>query len=284
MQLANVRFGNDARLAMVGADDAFFALDGWMSLDEFLHDPQPPAKKYEILQKAAERRRRLLSDAVVLLPAVAHPGKIVCIGLNYRQHAQETGAAIPRIPVVFSKFSDAVAAHRQTVPIPRMTRQFDYEAELAIVMGEEADAISEGRALGAVFGYCNANDFSARDLQHTTSQWLLGKTGRAMAPLGPYVRTADTVMDPNHLRIRTWRGGELVQDSNMRDMIFSCAEIIAYASRHFVLEPDDVILTGTPSGVIMGQPEGERRWLQPGECMRVGIEGLGELENPLIAG
>ena len=282
MQLANVRVGDAVRLAEVG-DDGVLLLEGWGSLDDFLNDPAPLAVKQERLRQAVERGQRQSGNTVAMLSPVLRPGKIICIGLNYRRHAEETGSAIPTVPVVFSKFSDSVAAHCDLVRIPRKTQEFDYEAELAIIIGARTEAISESRALEAVLGYCNANDFSARDLQHRTSQWLLGKTGPGMAPLGPFARTADTIADPNALSIRTWRNGSLVQDSNTSDMIFSCAEIIAYLSWHFPLQPGDVILTGTPEGVILGQPEGERRWLQSGDRLTVGIEGLGELENTVTA-
>jgi 2-keto-4-pentenoate hydratase/2-oxohepta-3-ene-1,7-dioic acid hydratase in catechol pathway len=215
-------------------------------------------------------------------PAVPHPGKIVCVGLNYRRHAEESGAAIPTTPVLFSKFTNAVAAANEDVPLPETASQYDYETELAVVMGETARNVAEAEALGTVFGYASANDLSARDLQMRTSQWLLGKTLDKFMPIGPYLVTADEVPDPQKLGLRTWLNGELRQDSNTADMIFPVAEIIAYISKHFTLDPGDVIITGTPEGVILGMAE--KVWMKRGDIVEVEVEGLGKLRNRLVAG
>ena len=219
---------------------------------------------------------------LALGPSVPHPGKIVCVGLNYRKHAEETGAAIPTSPVLFSKFLNTVAAPDEDVPLTGAAEQYDYEVELAVVMGATAKNVSEGDALSRVFGYSAANDLSARDLQTRTSQWLLGKTMDKFMPIGPYLVTADEVPDPQRLAIRTWLNGELRQDSNTDDMIFPVAEIVSYISRHFTLEPGDVIITGTPEGVILGMAE--KRWMVPGDVVEVEVEGLGKLRNRMVAG
>ena len=219
---------------------------------------------------------------LTLGPAVPNPGKIVCVGLNYRKHAEETGAAIPETPVLFSKFTNTVAASGEDVPLTDAATQYDYEVELAVVMGDGASKVSESDALGKVFGYATANDISARDLQTRTPQWLLGKTLDKFMPIGPYLVTADDVPDPQKLPLRTWLNGELRQDSNTDDMIFPVAEIIAYISRHFSLAPGDVIITGTPEGVILGMPE--KKWMVPGDIVEVEVEGLGKLENRMVAG
>jgi 2-keto-4-pentenoate hydratase/2-oxohepta-3-ene-1,7-dioic acid hydratase in catechol pathway len=221
-------------------------------------------------------------DSLTLGPSVPHPGKILCVGLNYRKHAEESGAAIPTSPVLFSKFANAVAAHGEEVPLSDAAKEYDYEVELGVVMGKEAKNISEADALGTVFGYTTANDVSARDLQMRTSQWLLGKTMDKFMPIGPYLVTADAVPNPQALQLRTWHNGTLRQDSNTADMIFPVAEIIAYASKHFTLEPGDVIITGTPAGVIMGLPE--KNWMVPGDLVEVEVEGLGKLSNRMAAG
>ena len=184
--------------------------------------------------------------------------------------------------MVFSKFSDTVAAHGEAIRLPRVTEQLDYEVELAMVMGQETFEVSESEALERVFGYCNANDLSARDLQTRTSQWLLGKACPQFSPLGPLVKTKDEVPDPNALDLTTRRNGHIVQDSNTSDMIFSCREIVAYLSRYMVLRPGDVILTGTPEGVILGKPEAMRDWLHDGDKLVVEVEGLGQLENMIV--
>jgi 2-keto-4-pentenoate hydratase/2-oxohepta-3-ene-1,7-dioic acid hydratase in catechol pathway len=219
---------------------------------------------------------------LTLGPAVPDPGKIVCVGLNYRKHAEETGAAIPETPVLFSKFNNTVAAASEDVPLTDAATQYDYEVELAVVMGADAVNVSEADALGTVFGYATANDISARELQTRTSQWILGKTMDKFMPIGPYLVTADEVADPQKLPLRTWLNGELRQNSNTDDMIFSVAEIIAYISRHFSLAPGDVIITGTPEGVILGMAE--KKWMVPGDIVEVEVEGLGKLENRMVAG
>ncbi len=221
-------------------------------------------------------------ESLTLGPSVPNPGKIVCVGLNYRKHAEETGAAIPTTPVLFSKFLNTVAAPDEDVPLTDAATQYDYEVELAVIMGETAKSVSTADALNAVFGYSTANDLSARDLQTRTSQWLLGKTMDKFMPIGPYLVTADEVGDPQKLAIRTWLNGELRQNSNTDDMIFPVAEIVSYISRHFTLEPGDVIITGTPEGVILGMAE--KRWMVPGDVVEVEVDGLGKLRNRMVAG
>jgi 2-keto-4-pentenoate hydratase/2-oxohepta-3-ene-1,7-dioic acid hydratase in catechol pathway len=220
--------------------------------------------------------------SLTLGPAVPNPGKILCVGLNYRKHAEESGAAIPTTPVLFSKFANTIAAHGEDVPLTDAATEYDYEVELGVVIGKTAKNVSEAGALGTVFGYTTANDVSARDLQTRTSQWLLGKTMDKFLPIGPYLVTAADVPNPQALQLRTWLNGDLRQDSTTEDMIFSVAEIIAYASRHFTLEPGDVIVTGTPAGVILGLPV--KNWMVPGDLVEVEVEGLGKLANRMVAG
>lgn len=225
----------------------------------------------------------LLDEASLTLgPAVPNPGKIICVGLNYRKHAEESGAAIPETPVLFSKFANTVAAPNEDVPLPPSATQYDYEVELGVVIGKPVKNVAEADALGTVFGYVTANDISARELQTRTSQWILGKTLDKFMPIGPFLVTADDVPDPQALQIRTWLNGDLRQDSNTSDMIFPVAEIISYISRHFSLEPGDVIITGTPAGVILGMPE--KKWMVPGDVVEVEVEGLGKLSNRMVAG
>ena len=218
-------------------------------------------------------------SAVQLAAPVRKPGKIICIGLNYRRHAMEAKMAIPQTPILFSKFNNSIAAPGEPIPLPAVACEYDYEAELAIVIGKPARDVSEDEALDYVFGYCNANDLSARDLQFRTNQWLLGKTLDKFLPLGPYLVTADEVGDPNNLAIRCWVNGELRQESDTGDMIFCVEELVSYLSKFFTLEPGDVICTGTPEGVIMGRQE--RIWLKPGDEVSVEIERLGRLVNDL---
>ena len=215
-------------------------------------------------------------------PCLPHPGKIVCVGLNYRQHAAEAGLAVPGTPVLFSKYGNALAGPGEAIPLPAGAEQYDYEVELAVVIGRRARNVSEADALNCVFGYCTANDLSARDLQNRTSQWLLGKTLDKFLPLGAYLVTADEVGDPQNLQLRTWVNGSLRQNSNTGDMIFPVAYVISYISRYFTLEPGDLISTGTPQGVIAGMAD--KHWLRAGDEVTVEVEKLGRLSNVLVAG
>jgi 2-keto-4-pentenoate hydratase/2-oxohepta-3-ene-1,7-dioic acid hydratase in catechol pathway len=215
-------------------------------------------------------------------PAVPRPGKIICVGLNYRRHAQETGNPIPPVPILFNKYNNTLVGHRGTIALPvKVSSQFDYEVELVIVMGRKARDVSEGEALSYVFGYANGNDFSARDLMRVTSQLMLGKTCDGFAPLGPWVVTADQIPDPQNLKIATFVNGEQRQNSSTSDMIFSCAQIVSYCSRHMTLQPGDIIYTGTPQGVILGYPPEKRVWLKPGDRVVTEVERCGRLEVTL---
>lgn len=229
------------------------------------------------LHEAAGNGWLLDETSLQFAPCVPHPGKIICIGLNYRRHAAESGAPTPTAPILFSKFNNALAAHREAIRLNPNAMQNDYEAELVAVIGKRAQFVSEKEALDYVFGYCNGNDLSARDLQTRTSQWLLGKTLDQYMPIGPYLVTADEVGNADALRIRGWLNGELRQDSNTSDMIFSIAQLVSYISQFITLEPGDLISTGTPEGVILGRAE--KRWLKAGDRYEVEIEGLGKLSN-----
>jgi 2-keto-4-pentenoate hydratase/2-oxohepta-3-ene-1,7-dioic acid hydratase in catechol pathway len=232
---------------------------------------------------ASNATNRWLLDETRLTygPCVANPGKIICIGLNYRRHVEESGMAIPLLPVLFSKFSNTIAAPGEQIVLPANAVEYDYEAELGVVMGKKAKNVSEQDALRYVLGYCNIDDLSARDLQMRTSQWLLGKTLDQFSPIGPYLVTADEVINPQTLDIRCWVNGALRQNSNTADMIFSVAYLVSYISQYMTLEPGDVISTGTPEGVILGMKE--KKWLMPGDEVTIEIEGLGRLTNTMVA-
>jgi len=221
----------------------------------------------------------LLEEASLTLgPCVPEPSKIICVGLNYRKHAEESGAAIPTTPVLFSKFTNTLAGQGDSVVLPAgVAEQYDYEVEIAFVIGKTAKSVSVENALDYVYGYFTADDISVRDLQTRTSQWLLGKTMDNFFPIGPYLVTADEIGDPQTLRLTTKVNGELRQNSNTGDMIFSIAEIISYISTYFPLLPGDVITTGTPEGVAMGMPN--KPWLKPGDEVVVEVEKLGALRN-----
>lgn len=220
---------------------------------------------------------------IVWGPCVTRPNKIICIGLNYRQHADEIGIAYPETPILFNKFNNTLTGHLCDIAVPKVTKQLDYEVELGIVIGKSAKYISKEEALDHVFGYCTVNDISARDLQMRTQQWLLGKSCDDFSPMGPYLVTADEVGDPNNLKLTTTVNGEERQNSNTSDMIFHCDEIISYISQHMTLSPGDVILSGTPQGVVLGLPEEKRVFLQPGDQVIVEVEKLGALSNTFVA-
>lgn len=219
-------------------------------------------------------------DPLAVGPAVPRPGKIICVGLNYRHHAIESGMDIPAEPILFSKFGNAITASGADIDIGGLN-QVDYEAELGVVIGDTARNVSAESALDYVLGYCNANDVSDRELQFKSSQWLLGKTVDCFCPVGPWLRTPEPGFDAQNLRIRGWLNGELRQENNTSDMIFGIAELIAWISRHFTLEPGDLVLTGTPMGVILGREQ--KDWIRPGDEYRVEIEGLGSLVNRFTA-
>lgn len=238
----------------------------------------------DIKAKGAANAAYLLDEASLKLgPSVPNPGKIICIGLNYRKHAEEMNAPIPKYPILFNKFSNTIAAPGQDIPLPnRVSNAVDYEAELVIVIGKTAKYIDKDQALSHVFGYCNANDFSARDLQTRTQQWLLGKSCDGFSPIGPYLVTADEVDNPNDLEIKCIVNGEVRQHSNTSDMIFYCDEIVSYISQHMTLSPGDIILTGTPEGVVLGYPEDQRIYLKDGDVVTIEIEKLGSLTNRMV--
>jgi len=233
-----------------------------------------------LVESATDASLYLNESDLTYGPAVPNPGKILCVGLNYQKHAAETGAEPPAEPVLFSKFNNSIAAPDEGIPLQADWTRVDYESELGVVMGATARNVAVEEALDAVFGYCNMNDLSERRLQMLSGQWLLGKTLDKFLPLGPYVVTADEIPDPQNLSIEGWMNGELRQSSNTADMIFTVAEVIAYASKIMTLNPGDVISTGTPEGVIMGMAE--KVWMKPGDEYIVEVEGLGVLSNTMV--
>jgi len=210
-----------------------------------------------------------------------NPGKIICVGLNYRQHAKEIGMPAPRVPPLFNKFNNALAAHQCVITLPpkEISIKFDYETELLIVIGKACRNVAEADALNYIAGYCTSNDFSARDLQLElpAGQWMVGKTLDNFAPIGPYFVSADLIGDPNKLTLETRVNGELRQSSNTADFIFNTQQIVAYISKHWTLEPGDIIFTGTPQGVIAGKPKDQQVWLKAGDEVVSSIDKLGEL-------
>jgi len=223
----------------------------------------------------------LKEEDLQLGPCVGTPEKIICIGLNYKRHAKESGMAAPESPVLFSKFNNTLAATGEPIPLSDNAIQYDYEVELGVVIGNAARYVSEDEALGYIFGYFTVNDMSVRDLQFRTSQWLLGKTPDKFFPAGPYLVTTDEVDDPQNLGLYCWVNGQLRQNSNTADMIFNVAEMISYISQYMTLKPGDVISTGTPEGVVLGMKE--KNWLKPGDEVVVEVQGLGKCANRMVS-
>jgi 2-keto-4-pentenoate hydratase/2-oxohepta-3-ene-1,7-dioic acid hydratase in catechol pathway len=224
---------------------------------------------------------RFKPGQVKLLAPIPRPPKVICIGLNYREHAAESKKEVAAVPTVFCKFSTAVIGPGEPIVLPKNSAKPDYEAELAVVIGKGGRHIPEDRSGEHVFGYTLINDVSARDVQMETSQWIMGKSFDTFAPLGPAIVTADEIADPQNLAISLVLSGETMQSANTREMIFPVARLISFLSSICTLEPGDVIATGTPPGV--GFARKPPRWLRPGDVVTVRIEGLGELTNPIIA-
>ena len=215
-----------------------------------------------------------------MLP-IERPGKIVCVGLNYRDHAEEQGAELPAAPLLFAKWTTALVGPGEPIVIPPIVGKADYEAELGVVVGERVKGVSKENAFEAVRGYLCANDVSARDLQFGDGQWTRGKSPDTFCPVGP-MTPRDEVSDPHALRIRAIVSGEVLHDSTTANLIFGIDEVIAYASQTTTLEPGDLILTGTPAGVgVFRDPQ---RLLQPGDEVTIEIDGLTSLTNPVVAG
>lgn len=252
---------------------AFEFLDCFDLDSGFVEKAQTAAKKNDL---------PVVSRAEIEICApVPRPGKIICVGLNYRDHALESGAPIPVSPIIFSKFSTCAVGANQPVILPKGSTQVDYEAELAVVIGRAAKNVSSADAMKYVFGYTNFNDVSARDFQFADGQWQRGKSCDTFAPMGEFVVTADEIPDPHNLRIRFRLNGETLQDSNTDQLIFKIPEIIEFLSASVTLEPGDVIATGTPPGV--GFARKPPVFLKEGDMAEVEIEGLGVLSNPVAA-
>jgi 2-keto-4-pentenoate hydratase/2-oxohepta-3-ene-1,7-dioic acid hydratase in catechol pathway len=220
-------------------------------------------------------------DEVTFLPPVPNPSKVICLGLNYRDHALESNMPIPEYPVLFNKVASSLVGHQQPIVIPRISSRVDYEAELALIIGKRGKYIPEAEALEYLAGYTIANDVSARDLQFRTSQWNSGKMLDTFGPLGPALVTRDEVPDPHTLGIKTILNGQVLQNGSTAAMIFRVPAIISALSEICTLEPGDVIMTGTPPGI--GNARTPPIFMQPGDSVTIEIERLGQLTNPVKA-
>lgn len=246
-----------------------------MSMLDFIEHGRDPDRR------PAEDGGVALEEAKLHAP-VGNPAKIIGIGLNYSDHAAETGAEIPEKPIVFAKYPNTLVGPGDTIRIPPITEQVDYEAELAVVIGRAARNVSENEALEYVFGYTNCNDVSSRDLQFSEGgQWTRSKSIDTFCPVGPYIATRDEVADPQDLSVRCILNGEVMQDGTTAKMIFSVARLISFLSQGMTLAPGDIISTGTPPGV--GVARDPKVFLKDGDEVTIEIEGLGSLTNPVRA-
>lgn len=284
MRLATLQTESGPRVVGVALDGRY--------VDLCQIDPKLPTTLKAIL--AAEQGLMAAANALAtglskgpfvtgrLLAPIAEPSKVICIGLNYRDHALETNSPIPTEPVVFNKFPQSVVGPDDAVVLPMVSHEVDYEAELVVVIGKKGKRISKANAMQHVAGYTVGNDVSARDWQkgRPGGQWLLGKTPDTFAPTGPHLVTADEV-DPSNLRIGLRLNGQTMQDSSTRELIFGVDELIAHLSQLFTLQPGDLIFTGTPPGV--GAARKPPVFIKAGDRMEVEIEGLGVLSNPVVA-
>jgi 2-keto-4-pentenoate hydratase/2-oxohepta-3-ene-1,7-dioic acid hydratase in catechol pathway len=286
MRLATIRTAEGPRAAVRRGD---------IYIDLYATDSTLPGSVRELLsggpaalqaaQRAAQSRKVISypADRVQLLSPVPDPRKIVCLGLNYRDHAAESGAPIPKDPILFSKYATALIGQGEAIVLPAISNEVDYEAELVVVVGRQGRHIPVDAALSYVAGYTIGHDVSARDwqLKKDGKQWMAGKTFDTFAPTGPVLVTADEVPAPQALRIQLRLNGQTMQDSNTREMIFSVGFVLSHVSRIFTLQPGDLIFTGTPPGVGMAQKPPV--YLKPGDVVEVEIDGLGVLENPVVA-
>lgn len=284
-----------------GSRDLGYRLD-CERLFEPSHRPTNPLSWFDLdgewLQRASQTAKELVKDEVALERAKANgllvsskdaywfapvprPGKLICIGLNYRDHAAESNMAIPERPVIFSKFPTCVIAPGEPVVIPSTSHQVDYEAELAVVIGRRAKNVKASGAIDYVLGYTAFNDVSARDFQFADGQWQRGKSCDTFAPMGQTIVTTDEITDPHKLSIKLVLNGQTMQDSNTDQLIFGVPELIEFLTESITLEPGDVIATGTPPGV--GFARKPPVFLKPGDQMEVLIEGMGGLGNPIVA-
>ena len=229
---------------------------------------------------AAGERRLALADVILQAP-IRRPPKVLAVGLNYRDHVEEVGLKMPEVPMIFNKQSTAVIGPRDAIHRPRASEELDYEGELGVVIGKRCRHVPKDKASGVIAGYTIVNDVSVRDWQFRSATTTMGKSWDTHCPMGPYIVTPDEVPDPHGLDLRTWVNGDLRQSSNTRNLIFDCFDIIEHLSTAFTLEPGDVIATGTPSGVALGMEP--RVWLKAGDVVRIAIEQIGEIENPVIA-
>jgi 2-keto-4-pentenoate hydratase/2-oxohepta-3-ene-1,7-dioic acid hydratase in catechol pathway len=287
MRLATIQTSAGPRAAVLQGNDYIdlHATDASLpqSVRQLLESGPPALKGAEQAAKRADAVRQE-AGKVKFLPPIPDPPKIVCLGLNYADHAKEGGVPIPKEPILFSKYATALIGHGDPIVIPPVSREVDFEAELVIVVGKRGRNVKAEDAAAYVAGFTIGHDVSARDwqLKKEGKQWMVGKTFDTFAPIGPALVTPDEVPDPHNLPIRLRLNGQTMQDSNTKQMIFGVGVVLAYLSQVFTLEPGDLIFTGTPPGV--GFARKPPVFLKAGDVVEVEIEGLGVLRNPVVQG
>lgn len=244
---------------------------------EFLDYASTP----RVMRDLAERRAVVRLKDLRLAAPIPRPGKILCLGTNYWDHAKEAGQEPPEVPAIFTKSPGCVIGPGDPILLPKVSNQVDFEVELAFVIGRRAKDVPDGKALDYVAGYTVFHDVSARDYQLSTSQWHIGKTFDTFGPMGPFLVTRDEVPNPHGLEIELRLNGEVMQKSNTRNLVFGVSRLVAYLSEVMTLEPGDVVSTGTPGGV--GMHLNPPRFLRPGDVCSLTIQNLGTLENPVAA-
>ncbi len=288
MRFVTFEFAGQNRAGVLSGSDSVVDLSaaGFHSLLEFIESGAGAIAKAEKLLAAPPASSTHALDSVKLRAPIPRPRKLICVGLNYLDHARETGAEIPKVPTIFNKFATAVIGPGDNIVLPRVSHAPDFEAEFAFVIGRGGRHIAAEDWAKHVFGYTMVNDISARDYQRATTQWLMGKTFDTFAPMGPWIVSTDEIQDPHDLDIQLEIKApnttpEVMQNSNTRELIFKIPDLIAFLSSVFTLEPGDIVSTGTPAGV--GFARKPPRYLRPGEELTVKVAGIGQLRNPIVA-
>lgn len=263
-----------------------FTPEGHFDVSDYINEYDRDFFESNGLQKLAQilktKKLEKIEGDIDFAPPVYRPEKVICIGLNYQKHAEESGMAIPKEPVVFAKFPSCIVGPFDNVVIPKNSKKTDWEVELAVVIGKKANYVSKEDAMDYVAGYTIHNDVSEREFQlERGGQWVKGKSCDTFAPIGPYLVTKDEIPNPNNLNLWLKLNGETMQDGNTDDFIFDIAEVISYLSQFMTLTPGDIISTGTPEGVGLGQKP--PFFLKPGDVMELGIEGLGTSKQKVVA-
>ena len=283
MQLVTFTHGGKTRIGAVVAEDVVDVSGQGRNVpsDMLAFLEQGTTALEQAREVCASGRGRLALADVHLEAPIRRPPKILAVGLNYRDHIEETGRPMPTVPMIFNKQSTAVTGPGGAIWRPKDSVELDYEGELGVVIGKRCRRVPKDQAAAVIAGYTIVNDVSVRDWQARSATTTMGKSWDTHCPMGPYIVTTDEVSDPHCLDLKTWVNGELRQNSNTKHLIFNCFDIVEHLSTAFTLEPGDIIATGTPSGVILGMDP--KIWLKPGDVVRIAIDQLGMLENPVVA-